>query len=647
MEEEKKTDTVVYDPSNHSPSEGESWTQDEEKAVVRKSRLDWYLMPLLVVGFYVLQLDRTNISNALTDTLTQDLGITNNQVNIGNQLMLAGIVIAEIPSNLILQRVGAPVWLTLQVAIWGTIALTQACCTNVHSFYATRMLLGLFEGGFIPGVQYMLALFYKRDELALRTSIFYFGNYSAAATDSLIAAGILQMGGKGGLAGWQWLFVIEGTFTLLIFFGYVLLLPRSPKHTRPIHGRFDLFTDRERTILSTRIILGDVSKGADKTEITLKSLREAFVDLRLWLHMFLNILSLTPKGGLAIYGPTIIKSLGFSKTNANLLNAVGNVLVIILSYTLSVASDKTRLRGPWCIVAFVWSIAFSGALCGLPVGANRWVQYALFTLLTGGNALSQAINDAWLNINSTKPSNRSVGLAMAVMGSNLGGLAGQQLFQESDAPRYPKAFLAILLLYGASIPNTLALMYTPPTTKPTTRASSSANLSNAIMGGLQRFIAHRADARVPVLAPSLWAGYHCGSGTNGCLWTAEQVLIQDNRLNAIRQFISNNPQGAAAPDQVLGPMSFLPGARPQKMWGRGEVATVKEMLAAGKDYEEIGARLGRSDKSVQAKVIRMAKKENLGGKKWAKQLQQRAKDEETAVEGDDDDADADYEDEDE
>ncbi|KAI8302450.1 putative transporter [Colletotrichum sp. SAR11_59] len=433
MEEEKKTDTVVYDPSNHSPSEGESWTQDEEKAVVRKSlnqRLDWYLMPLLVVGFYVLQLDRTNISNALTDTLTQDLGITNNQVNIGNQLMLAGIVIAEIPSNLILQRVGAPVWLTLQVAIWGTIALTQACCTNVHSFYATRMLLGLFEGGFIPGVQYMLALFYKRDELALRTSIFYFGNYSAAATDSLIAAGILQMGGKGGLAGWQWLFVIEGTFTLLIFFGYVLLLPRSPKHTRPIHGRFDLFTDRERTILSTRIILGDVSKGADKTEITLKSLREAFVDLRLWLHMFLNILSLTPKGGLAIYGPTIIKSLGFSKTNANLLNAVGNVLVIILSYTLSVASDKTRLRGPWCIVAFVWSIAFSGAL---------------------------------------------VGLAMAVMGSNLGGLAGQQLFQESDAPRYPKAFLAILLLYGASIPNTLALMYTYWRANRKTQTSSDEN----------------------------------------------------------------------------------------------------------------------------------------------------------------------------
>lgn len=164
-------------------------------------------MPLLIGGFFVLQLDRSNIGNALTDTITTDLGITTNDVNVGNQLMMAGIVVAEIPSNLILQRLGAPVWLTMQMLIWGTIALAQAWCTNIHSFYATRFLLGLFEGGYIPGGQYMLALFYTRQELALRTAVFYFGNYSATATGSLIAAGILNMAGIQGLSGWQWLFI--------------------------------------------------------------------------------------------------------------------------------------------------------------------------------------------------------------------------------------------------------------------------------------------------------------------------------------------------------------------------------------------------------------------------------------------------------
>ncbi|KAF5972324.1 nicotinamide mononucleotide permease [Fusarium coicis] len=138
------------------------WTGDEEKAVVRK--LDMILMPLLILGFYARQLDRSNISNALTDTLTTDLSITKDDVNLGDQLMMAGIIIAEIPSNIVLQKLGAPIWLTGQVLVWGTIALTQAWVTNVHSFFATRFLLGFCEAGFIPGGQYMLALFYREKE---------------------------------------------------------------------------------------------------------------------------------------------------------------------------------------------------------------------------------------------------------------------------------------------------------------------------------------------------------------------------------------------------------------------------------------------------------------------------------------------------
>ncbi|KAL2811059.1 vitamin H transporter [Aspergillus granulosus] len=434
-----------------------TWTAAEEKAVLRK--LDLYLMPLLIAGFFVLQLDRSNISNALTDTITDDLNISSDQVNFGSQLMLIGIVIAEIPSNLILQKLGASVWLTFQMLVWGTIALTQSWCTNVHSFYATRFLLGLFEGGYIPGAQYMLALFYTRKELARRTAIFYFGNYSATATGSLIAAGILKMAGIQGLSGWQWLFMLEGIVTLLVFLLFLAFLPRTPTHTAPIHNHWDFFTEHERNILHTRVLADDETKADAKAIISLSSLLEAATDYRLWLHMILNIVSLSPKGGLQLYGPTVIKSLGFSKTNANLLNAVSSVLVIIFSYAISLGSDRTNLRGPWCILAFIYSIAFSSALFGLPIGADKWARYAVFTLLGAGNALAQGLNDAWVNINATTASKRSLGLALVVIGSNLGGIAGQQLFRSEDAPRYTKAFLAILLLYAASIPVTVLLMW--------------------------------------------------------------------------------------------------------------------------------------------------------------------------------------------
>lgn len=244
-----------------------------------------------------------------------------------------------------------------------------------------------------------------------------------------------------------------------MFLAFIAFLPRSPSHTAPVHGYFDFFTARERHILRARIMADDETKGVDKADITLKTFLEATVDYRLWLHMLLNVVSLAPKGGLQLYGPTIIKGLGFSRTNANLLNAVSSVLVIILSWLISFASDGTRWRGPWCIVAFSWSVIFAGVLYTLPIGSDKWARYAVFTLLSGGNALAQGLNDAWLSINAVRPSNRSIGLAMVVIGSNLGGIAGGQLFRDDDAPRYTKGFLAIILLYSSAIPITLLIMW--------------------------------------------------------------------------------------------------------------------------------------------------------------------------------------------
>jgi len=113
--------------------------------------------------------------------------------------------------------VGAPKWITLQIILWGLIALFQAFITNQSSYYATRFLLGMFEAGFIPGAQFMLGTFYKRQELAIRTSIFYIGNYFAAGTGSLMAAGILKLDGKCSLAGWQWLFIRKAIYTIMPF----------------------------------------------------------------------------------------------------------------------------------------------------------------------------------------------------------------------------------------------------------------------------------------------------------------------------------------------------------------------------------------------------------------------------------------------
>src|SRR5262245_51489887 len=121
-----------------------------------------------MLGFFALQLDKTNISSALTSSFTDDIGITNNIVNNGIQLQLASIVAFEIPSNMILSRVGAPIWLTFECFAWGMVATFQAFIRNKSSFYATRFLLGTFEAGYLAGSLLVIGTFYTKRETALR-----------------------------------------------------------------------------------------------------------------------------------------------------------------------------------------------------------------------------------------------------------------------------------------------------------------------------------------------------------------------------------------------------------------------------------------------------------------------------------------------
>ena len=175
-------------------------------------RLDLILLPLILCGFFALQLDQSNISNALTSSIVNDIHVASSDtISAGNQLQLATIVIFEIPSMILLQHIGAPIWITFQIIAWGMIALFQAFIDSKSSFFATRFLLGIFEAGFIPGCMYILAQFYKRDELAIRTAVFYIGNYFSAGTGSLIAAGVFKIDGASGLSGWQWLFISKPT----------------------------------------------------------------------------------------------------------------------------------------------------------------------------------------------------------------------------------------------------------------------------------------------------------------------------------------------------------------------------------------------------------------------------------------------------
>jgi len=150
-----------------------------------------------------------NLASALTDGFAKDIAVNQNTINLGNQLMFLGIVVLEIPSNVILQRVGPRKWISAQVFIFGAVATLQVFVKNKSGFLVSRSFLGLCEAGYIPGGIYTLSTWYTKRELAKRVAVFFFGMFGGNAISPVLASGILQLGGRGGMKGWQWLFLRE------------------------------------------------------------------------------------------------------------------------------------------------------------------------------------------------------------------------------------------------------------------------------------------------------------------------------------------------------------------------------------------------------------------------------------------------------
>ena len=205
-----------------------------------------------------------------------DVGVTQNEFNIGQQMLSLGIVLFEIPSNMILYRVGPGKWLTLQLFLFGTVSTFQAFQNSYGSFIATRFLLGMTESGFIPGGLWTLSTWYTRSETAKRVMFFYFGNQFGQASSKLLAYGILHMRGVGDKAGWFWLFALMGGFTVLCGFVLGFFLPDSFKNP---HSTFlpwvNIFTERELHILKTRVHIDDPMKGKKKKKIGLSAFKKA------------------------------------------------------------------------------------------------------------------------------------------------------------------------------------------------------------------------------------------------------------------------------------------------------------------------------------------------------------------------------------
>jgi hypothetical protein len=193
-------------------------------------------------------------------------------------------------------KVGARIWITFQIILWGLVATLQIFCTDRATFLVTGFLIGCLEAGFIPGALFYLSTWYKQSEYAVRNTAFYLGNIGAQALAGVIASGLLSLAGNGGLAGWQWLFMIEGVMTIGLGVVWLFFLPETPTKCWPLlFPKWKMFNQREIHILATRVIIDDAQKSAGaRVHINFKDVLHVFGNWRLWQHVMMSFIGMIP-----------------------------------------------------------------------------------------------------------------------------------------------------------------------------------------------------------------------------------------------------------------------------------------------------------------------------------------------------------------
>ncbi|GJD02282.1 inner membrane transporter yfaV [Colletotrichum higginsianum] len=386
MTEPKQEDVRFFDsPGQQTPVSEPDWTEREETRARRK--IDSSVLPLLYLGLLVFQLDRMNLASALTGGFAADIGVNQDTINLGNQLMFLGIVILEIPSNMLLQKVGPRKYISGQVMLFGFVATMQVFLVDRKGFLAARMMLGLAEAGYIPGACYTLPI---------------------------LASGILKLEGERGLRGWQWLFLIEGVFTIFVGLSLLFLLPGSPDTPDPLLSPGIVrFRGPERDILQRRLELDDKERrgGAQGMHIPPSLVWKTILHWQRWPHFLSSFAVFSTWSPLTTYTPTIIMNLGFNRIQANALAAVGASLSLVVVFFFAYVSDKTNRRGFSVIGAHACYLVVLVVARTAHPHVGKWSRWGLWTAVNSFAVGYHPAHNSWVQLNCREPGERSISIA--------------------------------------------------------------------------------------------------------------------------------------------------------------------------------------------------------------------------------------------
>ena len=420
-------------PSSLPDPSGPALTSQEQSATV--STVIWRLIPLLFVCYIIAYVDRINVGFAklhLRDVLGVSEAKFNAAYGLGAGMFFIGYFLFEVPSNLVLQRVGARLWIARIMILWGLVSMGFMFLKGTVMFYTMRFLLGAAEAGFFPGVILYLTYWFPARERARVVAMFATGGVLAGVIGSPISGALLDLDGMGGLAGWQWLFLLEGLPAVLLGIVVLVVLPNRP------HEATWLSAGQKRWIQER---LDAEPTSHDQSH----HLSEVFSSGRVWLLCLVYFCLNVGGYGYELWLPTIIKSFSTtSNTVLGVINAIPYFAAGIAMILVARFSDQTGER------RLVVAAAAGSSAIGFGLSAYFQDPYfAMAALTLAFVGLKCTIAPFWaMTTVFLRGTAAAAGIAFINSVGNLGGFAGPYLVgivKEQTGSNV----VALLLLGGA------------------------------------------------------------------------------------------------------------------------------------------------------------------------------------------------------
>jgi len=302
-------------------------------------KASWRLIPIIGIGYMLAYMDRINISFASLQ-MNRDLHFSASVYGFGAGLFFIGYALCEVPSNLLLLRFGARRWLARIMVTWGLLAAAMMFVKTPLEFNVLRLLLGVAEAGFFPGVLYCLMLWFPEKMRARAISRFYIALPLSSVAMGSLAGWLLGLGGKLGLAGWQWLFLVEGLPAAAFSVVMLKMLPESPAQAAWL-------TTDEKAWLESQL-------KADGAKAHLKhdtGLARVLFSSKVWMIGFFCFCQLTTIYAYSFSAPAILQATtGWNVTNVGFLIACFGVAGAAGMLLNGAHSDRSGERAMHCII---------------------------------------------------------------------------------------------------------------------------------------------------------------------------------------------------------------------------------------------------------------------------------------------------------